>query len=61
MPYLIGLNETDAQHRLDLANLHRKINYVSAAQWPHGAVIDQSPVAGSRILGTAEIEMTIAN
>jgi eukaryotic-like serine/threonine-protein kinase len=61
MPYLIGLNEIDAQHRLDLANLHRKINYVSAAQWPHGAVIDQAPVAGSRITSAAEIEMTIAN
>ena len=46
MPHLVGLNETDAQHRLDLARLRRKVNYVAAPQWPHGAVIDQTPRAG---------------
>src|SRR5271156_677254 len=33
MPYFLGLNEIDVQHRLDQANLHRKINYVAAPQW----------------------------
>src|SRR6201998_1893559 len=61
MPYLIGLNEIDAQHRLDLAQLHRKINYVSAPQWPHATVIDQSPLAGTRIADRAEVQLTIAN
>jgi beta-lactam-binding protein with PASTA domain len=61
MPYLIGLNEIDAQHRLDLANLHRKINYVAAPQWPHGSVIDQAPLAGTRIAVSAEVQLTIAN
>lgn len=61
MPYFIGLNEIDVQHRLDQANLHRKINYVAAPQWPHGTVIDQSPLAGTRINGTTEVELTIAN
>jgi hypothetical protein len=61
MPRLIGLAETDAQHRLDVAQLRRKANYVSAPQWPHGAVIDQSPVAGSRIAASSAIELTIAN
>jgi eukaryotic-like serine/threonine-protein kinase len=61
MPYLIGLNEVDAQHRLDLANLHRKVNYVSAAQWPHGSVIDQAPLAGTRLPASTEIELTVAN
>ncbi|HUN60569.1 MAG TPA: PASTA domain-containing protein [Candidatus Sulfotelmatobacter sp.] len=61
MPYFIGLNEIDVQHRLDQANLHRKINYVAAPQWPHGTVIDQSPLAGTRISGTTEVELTIAN
>ena len=61
MPFLIGLNETEAQHRLDLASLHRKINYVAAPQWPHGSVIDQSPLAGTRLAGSAEVQLTIAN
>lgn len=60
MPHLIGLNESDAQHRLDLAGLRRKVNYVVAPQWPHGAVIDQTPSSGSRISAGAAVELTIA-
>jgi eukaryotic-like serine/threonine-protein kinase len=61
MPYLIGLSEIEAQHRLDQANLHRKINYVTAPQWPHATVIDQSPLAGTRIAGSTEVQLTVAN
>ena len=61
MPHLVGLNETDAQHRLDVAQLRRKVNYVSAPQWPHGAVIDQAPLAGTRIPTSSTIELTVAN
>jgi serine/threonine-protein kinase len=61
MPHLIGLNETDAQHRLDVAQLRRKVNYVTAPQWPHGAVIDQSPQGGARIPASSLIELTVAN
>jgi len=61
MPYFLGLNEIDVQHRLDQANLHRKINYVAAPQWPHGTVIDQSPLAGTRIGASTEVELTVAN
>jgi len=61
MPHLVGLNEIDAQHRLDVTQLRRKVNYVSAPQWPHGAVIDQSPLAGARLPATATIELTVAN
>lgn len=61
MPHLVGLNEPDAQHRLDVAGLRRKVNYVSAPQWPHGAVIDQTPLAGQRIPASATIELTVAN
>jgi beta-lactam-binding protein with PASTA domain len=61
MPHLVGLNEVDAQHRLDVAGLRRKVNYVSAAQWPHGAVIDQAPLAGQRIPSSTTIELTVAN
>ncbi len=61
MPYFLGLNEIDVQHRLDVAHLHRKINYVAAPQWPHGSVIDQSPLGGTRVEADTEVELTIAN
>lgn len=61
MPHLVGLNEIEAQRRLDLAQMRRKVNYVSASQWPHGSVIDQSPMAGSRLPSTATIDLTVAN
>jgi len=61
MPHLTGLNEIEAQHRLDAAQMRRKVNYVSAPQWPHGAVIDQSPMSGTRIVATATVELTVAN
>src|SRR5271154_5052473 len=58
MPHLVGLNETAAQRRLAVAGLHRKVNYVTAPQWPHASVIDQSPLAGSRVSSSATIELT---
>lgn len=61
MPHLVGLNEADAQRRLDISGLRRKVNYVAAPQWPHGAVIDQSPLAGQRIAAAVTIELTVAN
>ncbi len=61
MPHLVGLNEIDAQHRMDVAGLRRKVNYVTAPQWPHGAVIDQSPLAGQRISASITIDITVAN
>ena len=61
MPHLVGLNEIDAQHRLDVAGLRRKLNYVAAPQWPRGAVIDQTPLAGARVSASATIDLTVAN
>src|SRR6266446_970177 len=61
MPHFVGMLETDAQRRLDAAGLRRKVNYVTAPQWPHGAVIDQSPLAGSRLPAISTIHPTIAN
>jgi beta-lactam-binding protein with PASTA domain len=61
MPHLVGLNEIDAQHRMDIAGLRRKVNYVTAPQWPHGAVIDQAPLAGQRIPASITIDITVAN
>jgi len=61
MPHLTGLNEIEAQHRLDMSQMRRKVNYVTAPQWPHGAVIDQSPMGGTRIAASSTIELTVAN
>lgn len=61
MPYLIGLNQVEVDRRLEVAGLRRKVNYVDAPQWPHGAVIDQSPLGGTRIPAAAEVELTVAN
>ena len=61
MPHLTGMNEIEAQHRLDIAQMRRKVNYVTAPQWPHGAVIDQSPMSGTRIPASSTIELTVAN
>jgi len=55
------MTESDAQRRLDASRLRRKINYVTAPQWPHGSVIDQSPLAGSRLPAASTIELTVAN
>jgi eukaryotic-like serine/threonine-protein kinase len=61
MPYLTGMSEVDAQRRLDATGLRRKVNYVSAPQWPHATVIDQAPLAGSRLAAGSTIELTISN
>ena len=61
MPHLIGMNEGDANRRLDLAGLRRKTNYVAAPQWPHGAVIDQTPLPGTRLAASVTVELTAAN
>jgi beta-lactam-binding protein with PASTA domain len=61
MPHLVGLNEVDAEHRLDQAGVRHKENYIAAPQWPRGAVIDQNPAAGSRIAATSTVELAIAN
>ncbi len=61
MPYLIGLNQLEVDRRLEVAGLRRKVNYLDAPQWPHGAVIDQSPLGGTRIPAATEVELTVAN
>src|SRR6267378_1181339 len=57
MPHFVGLTESDAQRRLDVAGLRRKVNYVTAPQWPHGTIIDQSPLAGARLPAASTIEL----
>jgi beta-lactam-binding protein with PASTA domain len=60
MPHLIGLNVADAVRRLETVNIKRKLNTLSAPQWPHGSVVDQAPTAGSRIPLSSTAELTVA-
>lgn len=60
MPHLIGMNLGEAVRRLDSVSLKRTLNTVSAPQWPHGSVIDQSPTAGARVAASAIVELTVA-
>src|SRR6267143_1349257 len=61
MPHFVGMTESDAQRRLDASRLRRKVNYVTAPQWPHATIIDQSPLAGSRLAAASTIDLTVAN
>lgn len=61
MPHFVGMTESDAERRLDASRLRRKINYVTAPQWPHNTVIDQSPLAGSRLPAASTIDLTVSN
>ena len=61
MPHLVGLNEEEAQRRLEASGIKRRVNGVSAPQWPHGMVIDQTPMAGTRLNATTQVELTTAD
>lgn len=61
MPHLVGLTEAGAQQRLDAGSLRCKVNVVTAPQWPHGAVIDQTPMAGQRVTPSVTVELTVSN
>ena len=60
MPHLVGLNVADAVRKLEIVSIKRKLNTLSAPQWPHGSVVDQSPTAGSRIPLSSAAELTVA-
>jgi len=61
MPTLLGLNEVDAGRILDQAGLHvAQINYGQAPQAEKGAVVQQSPAAGSRIEGDVAVSLVVA-
>jgi beta-lactam-binding protein with PASTA domain len=54
------MNDADAVRRLESVLLKRKLNTVSAPQWPHGAVIDQAPTPGARVAASTIVDLTIA-
>jgi beta-lactam-binding protein with PASTA domain len=60
MPHLVGMNVADAVRKLDTVSIKRKLNTLSAPQWPHGVVVDQTPTSGSRIPLSSIAELTIA-
>jgi len=60
MPHLVGMNVADAVRKLEIVSIKRKLNTLSAPQWPHGTVVDQAPTAGSRIPLSSTAELTIA-
>ncbi len=59
MPFLVGLNQADAQRQLAAARLRVKINAVLAPEWPHGAVVEQSLPAGTRVASGATVELQV--
>jgi len=61
MPHLVGLNEEEARRRLETSGIKLKVSGVSAPQWPHGAVIDQSPLAGRRLSASTQVDLTTAD
>ncbi len=61
MPHLLGLNEEEARRRLEASGIKLRVSGVSAPQWPHGAVIDQSPLAGRRLSASTQVELTTAD
>lgn len=61
MPWLTGLPEAEAGRRLDQAAVRHRSNYVSASQWPHGTVMEQTPAAGSRLPASLTVELVVAN
>lgn len=61
MPHLVGMNEEEARRRLEASGIKLKVSGVSAPQWPHGAVIDQSPLAGRRLTASTQVELTTAD
>ena len=61
MPFLAGLSQVEAMRQLGAAGLRvSKLNFVTASEWPHGAVIEQSPPAGARVTPDTAIELQVA-
>lgn len=61
MPHLVGLNEEEARRRLEASGIKLRVSGVSAPQWPHGAVIDQMPLAGRRLGASSQVDLTTAD
>jgi len=61
MPFLVGLSLLEAQKQLSAAGLRLgKITFYSAPEWPHGAVVEQTPRHGTRVAKSADVELHVA-
>ncbi len=61
MPYLVGLNQAEAQRQLAAAGLRvTNVTLLSVPESPHGTVIGQTPSHGARIVASAPLELQIA-
>jgi beta-lactam-binding protein with PASTA domain len=61
MPWLVGLSLPDADRLLASAGFKlSKTTYVPSTQWPKGAVTEQTPEAGSKIIGDTSIELVVS-
>ena len=61
MPFLVGLSGAEAQRQLAAAGvLAVKLAAVFAPEWPHGAVIAQTPPHGARVAASATVELQVA-
>ncbi len=61
MPSLAGMPEPDADRELAVAGLRvARITYLLNPQWPHGAVVDQTPPRGARVAADTPIELQVA-
>jgi serine/threonine-protein kinase len=61
MPYLVGLNRAEVERQLAVAGLRAaKVALLPAPQWPHDAVIGQTPSQGARVTPRMGVELQIA-
>lgn len=61
MPWVVGLSLPEADRLLTSSGLKlAKTTYVSAPQWPKGAVTEQTPEPGSKISSDSDIQMVVA-
>jgi len=61
MPELVGLIVMDAEHVLDAAAMHApQITYAPTGEAPRGAVVQQTPAAGTRIETDVAVTLTVA-
>ena len=61
MPWLVGMSQPEADRLLASAGFKlSKTTYVPSTQWPKGAITEQAPEAGSKIIGDTSIELIVS-
>jgi serine/threonine-protein kinase len=61
MPWLVGMQLPDADRLLSSSGIKlSKTTYVPSAQWPKGAITEQTPAPGTKITSDSSIEMVVA-